>query len=479
MSDYATIVIGAGAGGLVVAIGAAKAGKKVLLIEKGAYGGDCTNFGCIPSKSLIASAQAAHTVKEEDVFGIQLPSKMFKAQKSLERVRAIVSKIRTHEEPEALQNKGVQTITGVARFIDPHTIRIRLAQGEEKQVTGDTIVIATGSIPYIPSIPGLQGTPFLTNENIFNLENIPKTLTILGGGPIGSELGQAFQRLGTQVMLIHNKERLLDREEPEAQKLIQDQFIKDGIQLFLNSQIQHVRYENGHFILSIQQINESSLKTIESEHFLISTGRRPNVTSLSLEAAGVRYTDNGIIVDTYGRTNVSHIWAVGDITGTPFFTHLAEHQARAVLTSLLLPFFMKKRWDKQPIPRVTYTDPEVASVGLSEKEALHHYPAQSLATYFLPMSSVDRAITTGRTDGFVKIITKKWSSQIIGATIVAERGGELLGQISIAMYSKLPLRKLAHIIFPYPTYSLAIRQTADRWLTQTILPFLRTLFKKH
>ncbi len=478
MSDYAIVVIGAGSGGLVVAIGAARAGKKVLLIEKGSYGGDCTNFGCIPSKSLIASAHAAHTIQEGTQLGIQLNSKAFQAEQALERVRSIVSEVRSHEEPEALQKKGVHTFTGTACFVDPYTLIVRDAQGQEQRVSGQNIVIATGSSAYIPPIPGLQGTPFLTNETIFDLKAVPKSLTVLGGGPIGCELGQAFQRLGSQVSLIHKKEKLLDREEPEAQKIIQEQFIKDGMQLFLNSQIQQVRYENGHFTLFIQHFDDPILKTIETEHLLISTGRRPNVSALNLEAAGIRYTEKGISVDEYGRTNIPHIWAIGDVIGSPYFTHLAEHQARAVLTSLLLPSFLRKKWDKQPIPRVTYTDPEIAGVGLSEKEALRLYSPHSLATYLIPMSSVDRAITAGRTEGFVKVITKKWSSQILGATIVTDRAGELLGQISIAMYARLPLRKLANIIFPYPTYSLAIRKTADQWLTSTILPSITNFFKK-
>ncbi len=478
MPDYSLIVIGAGAGGLVVAIGAARAGKKVLLIEKGHYGGDCTNFGCIPSKSLIASAHHAHSVHQNEQYGVVLPSPIFQAQKTLERVRGIVSQIRTHEEPDALRQKGVETLTGLASFVDDHTLSVRDAQGQERRVTGDNIVIAAGSHPFVPPLNGLQGTPFLTNETIFDLKEVPKTLAVLGAGPIGSELGQAFQRLGSQVTMIHRKERILDREDPEAQKVVQEQFKKEGITLCLSSEIQQVRYENGHFILSIKQANDSQLKTVEVEQFLISTGRKPNVSDLNLAAAGIHYSEKGIPVDAYGRTTVPHIWAVGDIIGSPFFTHLAEHQARAVLTSLIMPSFLKKKWDKQPVPRVTFTDPEIASVGLSEKEALNLYPANSLAIYFHPMSAVDRAITAGRTEGFVKIITKKWSGQILGATIVSDRAGELLGQISIAMYARLPLRKIANVIFPYPTYSLAIRQTADQWLTKTIIPSLRNLFKR-
>lgn len=476
MVDHSLIVIGAGAGGLVIAVGAAKAGKKVLLIEKGTYGGDCTNFGCIPSKSLIASAIAAQYVRESNQYGIDSNSKIIQAQKALERVRKIVSKVKSHEEPQALNAKGIQTITGKARFIDPHTLSVMSSDGTEEIVRGKQIVIAVGSSPSIPPIPGLQQSPFLTNETIFSLEKIPKTLVVLGGGPIGCELGQAFQRLGCQVTLIQKKGQLLEREDPEAQNLILHRFLSEQMQVFLNSEIDHVDYENNRFILTISK--KKSKQVIESEQLLISTGRKPNFQSLDLESAGIKYSEKGIIVDQYGRTNIHHIWAVGDIVGPPFFTHLAEHQARAVLTSLLLPLFFKKKQDRQSIPRVTYTDPEIASIGLSEKEALRHHSPHSLSIYFLPMSEVDRAVTSGHTEGFVKIITKKWSSKILGATIVGDRAGELLGQISIAMYFRVPLRKLANIIFPYPTYSLAIRKLADRWLTQTIVPALQRILKK-
>lgn len=459
MKKYPLVVIGAGAAGLVVAIGAAKAGKKVLLIERGTYGGDCTNFGCIPSKSLIASAHAAHALKEAQRLGIDIPSPFFHTRNALRRVQSIVSEIRSHEEPPALAKLGVETLTAEASFEGPH----RLRAGNE-QIEAQNIVIATGSSPLIPSIPGLAQTPYLTNETIFELKEIPSSLTVLGGGPIGSELTQAFQRLGSKVTLIHTHQQLLNREDPLAQTTIAEQFQKEGISLFLGVRTHSIEYRDEKF-----QIACDNGKNIEAQQLLVAIGRKPNVSKLNLTAAEVTFTDQGIPVDAYGRTNQRHIWVVGDAAGAPFFTHYAENQARSVLASLLLPF--KQRLNRaQAIPRVTYTDPEVASVGLSEEEASKKY---KIATYFVPFTNVDRAITASRTEGFVKIVTKKWSSRILGCTIVAPRAGEMLSEVSLAMQAKIPLRRLAGLIHPYPTYSLAIRKAADLWLTQTILGALK------
>jgi pyruvate/2-oxoglutarate dehydrogenase complex dihydrolipoamide dehydrogenase (E3) component len=459
--SYPIVVIGAGAGGLVIAIGATKAGKKVLLIEKGNYGGDCTNFGCIPSKSLIASSHSAAAIKEGKELGIEVSPQIIQANQSLSRAREIVAEIRSHEDPKALNKLGLETLTGLAQFDGPHILRVN-----DHRIKAEQIVIATGSAPFIPSIKGLDETPFLTNETIFNLKKIPKRLVVIGGGPIGCELAQAFLRLGSEVSLIHSHPALLNKEEFSAQEVITAQFKSEGMSLHLDMRVKEVTYHDGQF-----QIFLKNGQKIESDGLLVSVGRRPNVSSLNLEAAGVNYTDKGISVDAYGRTNQSHIWAVGDVIGAPFFTHWAENQARSVLTSLILPFFLKKKIDKhQFIPRVTYTDPEVASIGLLEKEASQSY---NIATYRVPFSQVDRAITTGQTNGFVTIVTKKWSSKILGCTIVGPRAGEMLGEISLAMYAGIPLRKLSALIHPYPTYNGAIRKAADLWLTQTILPIFK------
>jgi pyruvate/2-oxoglutarate dehydrogenase complex dihydrolipoamide dehydrogenase (E3) component len=461
VKSYPIVVIGAGAGGLVIAIGATKAGKKVLLIEKGNYGGDCTNFGCIPSKSLIASGHCASSIKKSKDLGIELSSQIIQATQSLNRVREIVAEIRSHENPKALSSLGLETLTGKATFVGPHILQVNDTIIKPKQ-----IVIATGSSPFIPKIKGLDKCPFLTNETIFELNEIPKSLVVIGGGPIGCELAQAFLRLGSKVSLIHSHAEILNKEEPGVQELIRSQFISEGMALHMNVSVREVTYHDSQF-----QIYLDNGEKIESEELLLSVGRKPNASGLNLESAGVNYTDQGITVDRYGRTNQHHIWAVGDVIGAPFFTHYAENQARSVLTSLLLPFPFKKKIDKnQSIPRVTYTDPEVASIGLSEKEAKKNY---NIATYTVPFNQVDRAITTGETKGFIKVVTKKWSSKILGCTIVGPRAGEMLGEISLAMYAGIPLRKLSGLIHPYPTYNGAIRKAADLWLTQTVLSIFK------
>ncbi len=439
--EYQVIVIGAGAGGLVVAIGAARAGKKVLLIERENWGGDCTNFGCIPSKTLIAEAEHRK----------QPASKIF------EHVKATVAQVRSHEDAAALKDKGVETRQGVAHFVDPHTLQV----GDET-ISGEQIVIATGSSPHIPEIRGLKETPFLTNETVFDLKDAPKTLAVLGGGAIGCELAQAFQRLGSQVTLIHRGANLLKKEEPDAQQVIAQQFEKEGIILKLNTEPETVSFENGLFHLIDQTFDA----------LLVSVGRQPNVAALELDKAGVAFSAKGIPVDGYGRTNQRHIWAVGDVTGGPIFTHAAENQGRTVLTSLLLP--IKKRLDeKQPVPRVTFTDPEVASFGPLEHEVIEEHGEKNIKTYHVPLSENDRAITAGRTEGFVKVITHRESSAIIGATIVAPRAGEMLPELSLAKMGKIPLKKLANLIHPYPTYNLAIRKAADMWLTEILVPKLK------
>lgn len=465
------VVIGAGPGGLVISIGASLAGKNVLLIEGKNYGGDCTNYGCIPSKSLIASANSAHLLHTAQEVGLNIPCSDFNSKHALERVRRIVSEVKSHEDATALKNKGVNTISGMASFEDANTLKI-VSKDDVRYVSGRRIVIATGSSPMIPPILGLANSPYLTNETIFDLKEIPKTLIVIGAGPIGCELGQAFHRLGSKVCIVEALPVVLTREEPETQELITKQFEKEDISRCLGERIDEVQYKDGRFMLIFR-----GGRTMEGEQLLVATGRKPNVTKLNLEAAGVEYSEKGIKVDDYGRTNIPHIWAVGDVIGAPFFTHYAEYQARAVLKSLILPFWFKKKTHTHLIPRVTFTDPEVASIGLTEQEAIKQYGSSSLAIYHLPFSSVDRAIASGRTDGFIKIITKKWSSRILGASIAGERAGEMISQISTAMYANIPLRKLTNIIHPYPTYSLAIRQTADLWLAQTIFPSIKKLFK--
>lgn len=469
VKKYTVIVIGAGAGGLVVAIGSAKAGKNVLLIEKGSYGGDCTNFGCIPSKTLIASAEQAHALQMGDKLGLSFETPQFDPNQALERVRKTVEGIRSHEDPEALAKLGVETMTGTASFLSPTKLKVTMEEGSVHEVEGKKIIIATGSHPFVPPIQGLEGTPYLTNETIFDLKEVPKSLGVLGAGPIGCELAQAFNRLGSKVTLIESERGIMPVEDEEVNPVIRKQFEEEGIEIFVHCDANLISHQNGKFQACIDYDGEH--KDVEFEEFLISTGRRPNVAELQLEKAGVHYSEKGIPIDQYGRTNQKHIFALGDVLGGLQFTHVAESQGRAVLTSLLLPF--KKKFTTQDVPRCTYTDPEVASIGLTEAQAIKKYGASKLAIYKVPFSDVDRALTAGRTEGFVKVVTKKWSSKILGAVIVAPRAGEMLPEISLAMLHKIPFRKLANLIHAYPVYNRAIRKGADQWLTRTLLGALK------
>lgn len=442
---YEVVVIGAGAGGLVVAIGAARANKRVLLVEKGAFGGDCTNYGCIPSKTLIAEAAKGNR------------------KGALNRVRETVKRVRSHEDAKALHDLGIETKETKATFVSPHEIEVA---GE--RIFGKKFVIATGSTPFIPPIEGLKGAPYLTNETIFDLQEIPKKLAILGAGPIGCELAMAFKKLGSEVVLIESLHGLLSKEEPEVREALREVFEKEGIEMHFSCTSQSIAYASGEFLICTTD------GEIKSDQLLVATGRRPNVDNLGLAQAGVIHSEKGIAIDRYGRTNQKHIFAVGDATGPPFFTHLAENQARAVLTTILLPGPFKKKLDlKQPIPRCTFTDPEVASFGMGQEEATKVFGKKKLALYYVPFAEVDRAITADREEGFVKVITKKWSSQILGATIVGPRAGEMLQELSLAALFNIPLRKLSRLIHPYPVYSGAIRKAADLWLTQTLLSLFR------
>ncbi len=476
--EYPIIVIGAGAGGLVIAVGAAKAKKKVLLIEKGNYGGDCTNFGCIPSKSLIAASHAAHYIKRADKWGILGSDNAVDTNGALERARNIVEEIRHQEEPEALAKLGIDTLTGVASFFDPHTINVRLDDGDVK-VKGKNIIIATGSSPVIPSIKGLQECPYTTNETVFNYPSIPKRLAIIGGGPVGAELAQAFQRLGSQVTLIQHELHLLQREDEDAQCIVENVFREEGLELKMNSEPIEVTYQNEVFTIRLLNKEYGNEESIEADQLLVSAGRKPNMGELNLDGIGIKLNQRGIEVDSYGRTNYKHIFAVGDVVGRAMYTHIAENEARTVLKNLLFPWPLWSKLDtSQGIPHVTFTDPEVASVGMTEGEAITHFGKNKVAIYMVPFTEVDRAITTSRTEGFVKIVTKKWSSKMLGACIVAPRAGEMLPQITTAMRGGIPLRKLATLIHPYPTYNLAIRKAADQWLSKTIFPSVLRLIGK-
>lgn len=469
--SYHTVVIGAGAGGLVVAKGLAQAGKKVLLVEKGAFGGDCTNSGCVPSQALIASANTAHELWRSGLYGLDMSIVSFQASRAIDRVREIVKGVREKNSPDALRAQGVDARSGLCSFVDPYTVQIQKPDGTINTINASNIVIATGSSPLIPSIKGLQDVPYHTSQTIFDIKEIPNSMAIIGGGQIGAEFAQSFRRLGSSVILIERESHIIGKEEPEAYRAIQSALAKEGVEIFLEVDVTKIRRDGEKIYLTVRRRSDEKEWDVCVNLVLVTAGRKPNVAELNLEAAGVAFSQEGIPTDSYGRTNQRHIWAVGDATGRSFFPHASENQARTVLANLILPWPFKVKLDQdQPIPRVTYTDPEVASLGLTERAALELYGAKSIATYVVPLSESDRAICQDRKDGFVKVITKKYSSKILGATIVAPIGADMLVELSCAMRFNIPLRKLSSLIHPYPTYSQIIRKAADQWLLKTILP---------
>lgn len=477
--DYPIIVIGAGAAGLVIAIGAAKAGKKVLLIDRGSWGGECTNSGCIPSKALIACSKVAHGIRQAKNYGIHFETPSIETTGAFDYTRQCVQHFVDHESPKALKAMGVDTQEAIAAFVDKHTLRLSDSSGGEHYVSGDQIIIATGSHPLIPQIKGLDQVSYLTNETVFQLKALPPRLAIIGGGAIGCELAQSFQRLGSSVTLIEFFDHILSKEEPEAKAVLEPLFAKEGIHLLTGQSTESVEQTGEGIRIHLQKRSTGEEQSILVDQLLIAVGRLPNVDKLCLDNAGITFNHHGIKTNAYGQTRQRNIWAIGDVTGKTLFTHAAEIDARAVLTSLLLPWPFKKRLDRrQALPRVTYTDPEVAAVGLTEAEAIERYGENKVAIYQVPLSAVDRAICTGHTEGVIKVITKKWSSRILGATIICARAGEMLPEISTAMYAGLPLRKLRSLIHPYPTYNQGIRKAADLWLLQTILPTIRSWLKK-
>lgn len=464
---YNLVVIGGGTAGLVSAVGAAGLGARVALVERHLLGGDCLNFGCVPSKSLIAAARAAAACGDAGRFGVVVGGTVqvdFAAV--MERLRKVRADIAPHDGAERLRKSGVDVFLGYGRFTGADTV----------EVGGRTLkfakaVIATGARAAVPEIPGLAKAGFFTNETIFTLTALPKRLAVIGGGPIGCELAQAFARLGSRVTLVHNKPRILDREDADAATVVQAALQCDGVELVLGTKPESVTTTaDGRSI----RLSGSNTSAVECDAILVATGRLPNVENLGLEAAGVRFDRGlGVEVDDHLRTSQPRIFACGDVCSKVKFTHAADAMARIVIQNAL--FLGRKRFSHVTIPRCTFTEPEIAHVGLGEDAARSRGVAVDI--YVRRFADVDRARTDGDTDGFVKIITAKGKGTILGATIVGAHAGDLIGEISVAMAGGVDLGKLAGVVHPYPTRAEAIRQCGDAYnrtrLTPTIAGLLR------
>lgn len=464
---YDVVVIGAGTAGLVTAAGAAGLGAKVALIERHLMGGDCLNVGCVPSKTLIRSARAAAEVRRAAEFGIVVPAGDITIDFAgvMERVRAVRARISKHDSAKRFRDLGVHVFLGTAKFVDGRTI-----EAGGKRLNFRKAVIATGASPARPNIDGLSDAGFLTNETVFSLTEQPARLAVIGGGPIGCELAQAFQRLGSKVTLFHKHAHLLDREDSEAAEIIQRQFKNEGVQLVLEAQLQRVRKSERGKVIQFESAQRRS--EIEVDEILVAAGREPNVRDLNLNRAGVAFdAREGVCVNDYLQTSNPRIYAGGDVSMRWKFTHAADAAARMVIQNAL--FVRSGRISMLTMPWCTYTDPEVAHVGLYEREARER--GLDVQSYTQPMTGVDRAITDGDTAGFVKILARRDTNHIVGATIVARHAGEMISEISVAMAGRLRLTDLTRVIHPYPTQSEAIRKCADACNRERLTPTVKRI----
>ncbi|MGK7918955.1 MAG: NAD(P)/FAD-dependent oxidoreductase [Trichodesmium sp.] len=435
--EYDIVIIGGGSGGLVVASAAAQLKAKVALVEKDKLGGDCLWFGCVPSKSLIHASRVAYQVKNAAKFGIYTQPPEIEFAKATGHAQQVIANIQPHDSPERFRGLGVEVIFGEGKFIDNKTFEV-----DGKKLTARAFVIATGSRPAIPSVEGLNSAGFLTNEKVFSLQERPNSLAIIGAGPIGCELGQAFSRLGSDVTIISSRSHILPKEEPEAALVVQEQFESEGINILNESRAEKVEVINGK-----KQITAGG-KNIIVDDILVAGGRSPNVESLNLEAAGVEAGKQGIIVNEKLQTTNSKIYACGDVIGGYQFTHVAGYEAVVVLTNAL--FFPISKANYRVIPWATFTDPELARVGLTEKQARESY-GDNICVLKQPFSGVDRAQAEAATNGFAKIITRG-NGQILGAHLVGISAGELIHEVVLAMSNKLPVSALTGIHI-YPTLS--------------------------
>ncbi|HWX20132.1 MAG TPA: mercuric reductase [Candidatus Binatia bacterium] len=461
---YNLVVIGAGTAGLVTAAGAAGLGARVALVEKHLLGGDCLNVGCVPSKAVIRSSRAVFDVKEAGRFGVRVaapPQMDFPAV--MERMRKLRADLSPNDSTQRFAKLGVDVFLGEARFAGPDTV----------EVSGQTLrfkraVIATGARPIQPPIPGLAEAGCLTNETVFSLTECPARLVVVGGGPIGCELAQAFQRLGSQVSLLHKSAHLLDREDLEAAAIVQSAFIREGMVLRLNARITRVERNGGEKLVFYEA--QGKQETIAVDEILAGAGRAPNVEGLNLEMVGVRYDPRkGVQVNDCLQTTNPRIYAAGDVCLDWKFTHAADFSARIVIQNAL--FLGRKKAGALTMPWCTYTDPEIAHVGLYEREARER--GLAMDTYAREFKDVDRAELDGEEDGFVKLHVRKGRDEILGATIVARHAGEMISEISVAMAARLGLGRLASVIHPYPTQAEAIRQCGDAYNRTRLTPTVK------
>jgi pyruvate/2-oxoglutarate dehydrogenase complex dihydrolipoamide dehydrogenase (E3) component len=465
--EYDLCVIGGGSAGLVAAAGAATLGAKVVLVEKHKMGGDCLNYGCVPSKALLHSAKVAQTVRTatEAAINAQVPD--VSLERVMQRVRSVIRTIEPNDSPERFLGLGVAVIFGAGRFTGRKSFEVN-----GHVLTARKFIIATGSRPAIPDIPGLKEVPYLTNETVFDLDEPVPRLILLGGGPVGVELAQAFARLGSEVHLVNPLPQILRNEDKELAEVVAGRLRHEGVNLHLEATSIQVEGKAGLLRVLARQACGAVLR-LEGTHLLVATGRRANVENLGLDVAGVEVSNGRIATDKRLRTANHDIYACGDVLGLYQFTHMAEHHAGIALRGAL--FHLPAKIEERVIPWCTFTDPELARVGLSETEA--RVRGIAYQAFSFPFHEVDRAITDGETAGLAKIITAP-NGRLLGAAIVGKNAGELIHEYVLALSRNLKVGDLANVIHIYPTLAQINRRVANEQLKSKLTPNAKRWMKR-
>jgi pyruvate/2-oxoglutarate dehydrogenase complex dihydrolipoamide dehydrogenase (E3) component len=442
------VVIGGGAGGLVVASVASQLGLDVVLIEKEKQmGGDCLHFGCVPSKALLKVARVAHTIRTAGLYGLDAHEPVVDMKAVNASVHRAVSTIQKHDSHERFESMGCEVLTGKAFFLDPDTVQVG-----ERKIMAKRFVIATGSSPFVPDIKGLNNIDYITNESIFQLEKLPEHLVILGAGPVGVEMAQAFIRFGCRVTLVEAAARILSKIDADIAETLRQKLAEEGIELVVNKAAVSVKSND----TGIKKVTMQDGSTITGDVLLVAVGRRPVVDGLGFESAGVRFSSRGVKVNARMQTSRRHIYACGDVTGLLPFTHVAEQQAGTVIANLI--FRIPKRISYRVIPSVVYTEPECAQVGVNEYDVNDD---SGIEIVRFNMSELDRAIAENLTTGFAKLIVKK--GRLVGAHIIGPHAGEVIHELALAIQNRMKLSQLTSMVHAYPTYAQINRRAAGQY----------------
>lgn len=468
--DFDVAVIGGGAGGLFAASVVNGLGAKACMIEKKRLGGDCTWFGCMPSKALLKSAQAASLLKRHYEFGLA-PRGGFTvdASKVMSHVRDVIEEIATHHPAEVFEKRGIRVIFGDPKFIDRKSLEVN-----SRKITAKKFILCTGSHPVVPPIEGLSSINYLTNENIFDLEKLPVSLIVLGGGPIGVELSQALSRLGVKIYIVEMAERILFREDGEAARILEKKLRDEGIEILTGKKAIKFSQKEG-LVFCMLEGKDKIQQEISAENCLVAIGRSPNLEGLDLEKANVEYAKTGLKVNAFLQTTNKDIFACGDVAGPYLFSHTASYQAQICARNALLKRLAWQKANYENVSWATFTDPELAHLGLTEEEARERF--EEVNIYKTEYGACDRAVTDLEKEGLVKVITDK-KGYILGAHIAGANAGEIMQGFVFAKSFKIPLEKLSQLIYIYPTLSELVKKTAAKPLLEKVNnPLVRFLLR--